>query len=119
MNKLYWEALKAYIEVLELHIDTKTNDYIFHKESENIYKELFEIAHSLGEKHVDLWWTIDWKTLDKRKKSLLILQNLKEKIEKYKQEENVSLWTEDLLWSIANKLEDMIWTSKSLAEKTK
>lgn len=39
--------------------------------------------------------------------------DLKKSIETYKENNNISLWTEYLLWSISNKLENLEWTSKS------
>jgi hypothetical protein len=47
MKTLYEKAIKAYIEMLELHIDTKTTDIVFHKETELFYETLFNIAHNI------------------------------------------------------------------------
>ncbi|MDP2395834.1 MAG: hypothetical protein Q8M44_02870 [bacterium] len=54
MKELHLKAIKAYIEMLTIHIDTKTSDVEFHKETESFYESLFEVAHKIGEKHVDL-----------------------------------------------------------------
>lgn len=114
MNDLYFKALKAYTEMLTIHINTKTSDNPFHKESESFYEILFDIAHKIWEKHVDLWWDlIELSTDEKKKKSLEIIQNLLKEIEDYKNNNKVSLWTEDLLGSIANSLEDISWNAKA------
>jgi hypothetical protein len=54
MKTLYKEALQAYTDMLLLHIDTKATDVVFHKETEEFYESLFEVAHKIGEKYVDL-----------------------------------------------------------------
>lgn len=114
MNDLYFKALKAYTEMLTIHIATKTTDNPFHKESESFYETLFDIAHKIWEKHVDLWWDLFELSLDeKKKKALEIIQNLVKEIEEYKDNNKVSLWTEDLLGSLANSLEDIWWSSKA------
>lgn len=113
MKKLYEKSIKAYLEMLTLHIDTKTTDVVFHKETEKFYDTLFDVAHSIWEKYVDLWWTLDSDSLiEKEKRANLIISNLRKEIENYKSENKVSLWTEDLLWSLANSLENIEWTSK-------
>lgn len=113
MKKLYEKAIKAYLEMLTLHIDTKTTDVVFHKETEKFYDTLFDIAHSIWEKYVDLWWTLDSDSLiEKENRANLIILNLRKEIENYKDENKVSLWTEDLLWSLANSLENIEWTSR-------
>lgn len=114
MNDLYFKALKAYTEMLTIHINTKTTDNPFHNESESFYETLFDITHKIWEKHVDLWWDlIELSTDEKKKKSLEIIQNLLKEIEDYKNNNKVSLWTEDLLGSIANSLEDISWNAKA------
>lgn len=63
MNDIYVKALKAYIEILSIHISSKSKDNLFHKETENFYEILFDIAHDLWEKEVDLWKNIREDTL--------------------------------------------------------
>ncbi len=47
MNKLHEKALKAYINMLQIHIDTKTSDERFHEMTEGFYEALFKIAHEI------------------------------------------------------------------------
>lgn len=118
MKTLYEKAIKAYIEMLELHIDTKTTDIVFHKETELFYETLFNIAHNIWEKFVDLDGKIRTDSLiEKKKKAHEIIYNLRKDIESYKEKNKISLWTEDLLGSIANDLEDIEGTSKGLLIK--
>jgi hypothetical protein len=75
---------------------------------------LFEVAHKIWEKHVDLWWDLfDISLEEKKKRANEIIVNLKKEIENYKENNKVSLWTEDLLGSLANSLEDIEWKSKA------
>ncbi len=114
MKDLHLKAIKAYIEMLTIHIDTKTIDTEFHKETEIFYENLFEVAHKIWEKYVDLWGKLSENSLEEKKiKANSIIENIKKEIEDYKNNNKVSLWTEDLLWSLANSLENIEWTSKS------
>jgi hypothetical protein len=47
MKELYKKALEAHNAMLEIHIDTKTKDPVFHKSTESFYETLFEVAHGL------------------------------------------------------------------------
>jgi hypothetical protein len=47
MKELYIKALEAYINMLHIHIDTKSKDSDFHKETEMFYTTLFDIAHNI------------------------------------------------------------------------
>lgn len=114
MKELHLKAVKAYIEMLSIHIDTKTTDADFHKDSEWYYETLFEVAHKIWEKYVDLWGKLSEITLDeKKKKANAIIENIRKEIENYKENNKVSLGTEDLLWSLANDLENIEWSSKA------
>ena len=113
MKELHLKALKAYTEMLSIHIDTKTEDVFFHKETEEFYDTLFEVAHKIWEKYVDLWGKLSETSLEKKKKQAnSIIENLRKDIETYKENNEVTLWTEDLLWALANNLENIEWTSK-------
>lgn len=114
MKELHLKAIKAYIEMLSIHIDTKTSDSEFHKDTESFYETLFEVAHKIWEKHVDLWGKLSDDNLEyKKKKANEIIVNIRKEIENYKENNEVTLWTEDLLWSLANSLEDIEWTSRA------
>lgn len=117
MEKLYKKALKAYLEMLEIHIDTKTTDVVFHETTSDFYEKLFEIAHLIWEKHVDLGWNLREDSLvEKKKRANEIIKGLRKDIEEYKENHKISLWTEDLLGSIANDLENIEWTSKGFTK---
>ncbi|MDD2871033.1 MAG: hypothetical protein PHS49_03505 [Candidatus Gracilibacteria bacterium] len=114
MKELHLKAVKAYIEMLSIHIDTKTTDADFHKDSEGYYETLFEVAHKIGEKYVDLGGKLSEITLDeKKKKANAIIENIRKEIENYKENNKVSLGTEDLLGSLANDLENIEGSSKA------
>jgi len=114
MKNLHAKAIKAYIDMLTIHIDTKTTDSTFHEKTEGFYETLFEVAHTIWEKHVDLGWSLEQTSLDdKKKQANNIIINLRKEIENYKDNNEVSLWTEDLLWSLANNLESDEWVSRS------
>lgn len=113
MKNLYLKALKAYLEMLEIHIDTKTSDLVFHEKTWDFYEKLFEIAHSIWERYVDLDWKLRDDSLDlKKQKSLEILKSLLKDIEDFWENNKLSYGTDDLLWWIADDLEDLIWTAK-------
>lgn len=113
MEKLHRKALEAYIEMLSIHIDTKTTDLGFHKETENFYEVLFKVAHDIWEKYVDLGGKLlDSSLEEKKQRANSIISDLRKEIENYKENNKVSLWTEDLLWTLASDLENIEWTSK-------
>ncbi len=113
MKELHKKAIQAYLEMLTIHIDTKATDVVFHEKTDVFYNELFEVAHKIWEKYVDLGWKLTDMTLDeKKKRANELIKNLREEIENYKGNNEVTLWTEDLLWSLANSLENIEWTSK-------
>ncbi|MFC1797789.1 hypothetical protein ACFLY2_01030 [Patescibacteria group bacterium] len=47
MKDLHEKAIKAYIDMLTIHIDTKTTDSTFHEKTEGFYDTLFEVAHTI------------------------------------------------------------------------
>lgn len=113
MKNLYKKALEAYVAMLEIHIDTKTKDRLFHKATESFYETLFETAHGLWEKYVDLDWSLEDSSLqDKKNKANKIIKELKQELESYKDNNDITLWTEDLLGSLANNLENIEWDSR-------
>ena len=114
MKELYKKALEAHKKMLEIHIDTKTMEADFHNENENFYEKLFEVAHLIWEKYVDLGWKIEDTSLEEKKiEAHKILKDIKEEIENYGKNNKISLWTEDMLWSLANTLEWLEWTARS------
>jgi len=114
MKDLHLKAIKAYIEMLSIHIDTKTSDIVFHKETEWFYETLFEVAHKIWERHVDLWGKLSETNLEeKKKKANEIIASIRKEIENYEANNKVSLWTQDLLGALADDLEDIEWSSKA------
>jgi len=114
MNELHLKAIKAYIEMLTIHIDTKTMDTRFHEQTEEFYETLFEVAHKIGEKHVDLGGKLEDSNLEqKQQQAHDIIVNLKKEIESYNKNSEVSLGTEDLLGTLASDLEDAEGSSRA------
>lgn len=108
MQELFAAALLAYVEMLEIHIDTKTGNEPFHRKTEWFYEWLFDIAHDIWERYVDLWWHLREDTGNceaQANKVVEILMWLKDKLEKV---EWVSKWTENLIYNHLDKLEFMI-----------
>ena len=52
----YQKALKAYLEMLEIHIDTKTTDIVFHEKTQDFYEKLF------GKRYNKTTYLLDNKT---------------------------------------------------------
>lgn len=118
MKELYQKALKAYLEMLEIHIDTKTTDLLFHEKTWDFYEKLFDVAHQIWERYVDLDWNLRNDSLEeKKKRANEIISNLKKEIEVYQAKNDLTLWTDDLLWGLADELEDIEWTSKAFLRK--
>lgn len=118
MKELYQKALKAYLEMLEIHIDTKTTDVVFHEKTGDFYENLFRVAHQIGERYVDLDGNLRNDTLDEKKKRVYeIISDLKKEIENYQANNELSLWTDDLLGGLADELEDIAGTSKGFLRK--
>jgi len=114
MEKIFQKALEAHKAMLLLHIDSKTLDHDFHQATESFYEGLFDVAHQLGEKHVDLWSHHEPSNIKTKKQQAFdTIKKLREEIESYSRENKLTLGTEDLLGSLANKLEDMQWSAKS------
>jgi len=98
MKDLHQKALKAYLEMLEIHIDTKTTDLLFHEKTADFYEKLFDVAHKIGERYVDLDGSLRTDTLSEKKKRVNeIISNLKKEIENYQSSHDLTLGTDDLL----------------------
>ncbi|MCH8518794.1 hypothetical protein LAT59_03470 [Candidatus Gracilibacteria bacterium] len=114
MEKIFQKALAAHTAMLLLHIDSKTLDHDFHHATEEFYEGLFDTAHEIGEKYVDLGSHHESSDIIvKKQQAFDIIKNLREEIETYARNNTISLGTEDLLGSLVNKLEDMEGTAKS------
>lgn len=118
MKTLHEKALAAYIEMLQIHIDTKTQDLLFHEKTWDFYEKLFDVAHQIGERYVDLDGSLRTDTLEqKKKRANEIISNLKKEIELYQSQNDLTLGTDDLLGGLADELEDIEWTSKAFLTK--
>lgn len=124
MQDLFIKALVAYVEVLEIHIDTKTGDEPFHRKTWDFYEWLFDIAHTIGERFVDLWWQVREDTGNfeaQASRVLSILEELKKEIEASC--DGTSKGTENLLYAHLDSLEWMIgsakWFTKNKSSITK
>ena len=114
MKELYKKALEAYIKMLEIHIDTKTTDLVFHEKTWDFYEKLFDVAHQIWERYVDLDGKINETSIEEKKiQANKIIKELKAEIENYQKNNDLTLWTDDLLWWLADDLEDIEWTSKA------
>ncbi len=114
MKELYNKAMEAHAKMLEIHIDTKTTDADFHEKTAKFYEVLFDVAHKIGEKHVDLWWSLSSMLLEEKKnKAHKLITNMIEEVNTHHKNNEITLGTEDLLGSLANSLEDIKGTSKS------
>lgn len=119
MKDLYQKALKAYLEMLEIHIDTKTTDVVFHEKTGDFYEKLFSIAHSIWERYVDLDGNLRSDSLwEKQKRANEIISSLKKEIEFFQANNELTLWTDDLLGWLADELEDIEGTSKGFLKKS-
>jgi len=117
MKDLYKKILEAHNKMLEIHIDSKTMEADFHNENEKFYEELFEVAHLIWEKHVDLGWQIWTSSLEEKKaEAYNILKEVRTDVENYAKNNEITLWTEDMLWSLANTLEWLEWTARSFTK---
>jgi len=119
MKELYQKALKAYLEMLEIHIDTKTTDIVFHEKTGDFYEKLFSVAHAIWERYVDLDGNLRSDNLwEKQKRANEIIANLKKEIEMFQANNELTLWTDDLLGWLADELEDIEGTSKGFIKKS-
>lgn len=105
LDEIYVSALLAYVEMLEIHIDTKAWNEPFHRKTWEFYDLLFDITHELWERAIDLWWSIrndHWDCMSQSNRVVQILTTLKEQLENI---EGVSKWTENMLYWHIDKLE--------------
>jgi len=108
--KRMWELFK---EMLDLHINTKTTDTVFHKESLSFYENLFNSYHDTLEAMTDSWqmeW-IDWAWARKRAYEILTeAKSIMEEMVWWNKDmavDNVLRWLIEKIWF-------QCWTSKGL-----
>ena len=77
--------LKAYIEVLKIHIGTKTIDrnWNFHTFTEDVYEKLFDVFHLLAERMEDIEkWEYTIEDCEESKQKIYdIIEQIKDKVE--------------------------------------
>jgi len=101
---------ELYKQALEIHIQTKTTCSRFHEKSADFYELLFDCFHLISEKRQDLEIDDIMKEEEAWKKMYAILEETKIIIEKMIKEKN-SVWMDNLLRWLADKLENEIWHS--------
>lgn len=119
MKELFLKALLTYVEVLEIHIDTKIGNEPFHRKTWEFYEELFNIAHTIWERCVDLWEPLRWDNgncVEQSNKLLEVLENLKKEIEVF---DAPTKWVDNLLMNHLDSLENIIWSAKGFITKEK
>ncbi len=98
MKELHLKALQAYLEMLQIHINTKTTDLVFHEKTADFYEKLFSIAHQIGERYIDKDGKLRDDSLESQKQRAHdIIKNLQNDIEVYVKTNTLSLGTDDLL----------------------
>ncbi|UFX82741.1 hypothetical protein [Candidatus Absconditicoccus praedator] len=111
MQKLYKDLLQNYIEMLDIHIDCKQTDMPFHEITEEFYEKLFEIAHEIGERHVDDGGrTRDDSVQDQKQKAASLLSDTVQKLES-------SLENDDLSEEGRKMVEDYLDQAKQMQQK--
>lgn len=118
MKDLHQKALTAYLEMLQIHINTKTSDLLFHEKTADFYEKLFEVAHQIGERYVDLDGQLrDDSLYLQKQRAHDIIKNFKNELEQYVENNSLTLGTDDLLGGLADELEDIHGTSKAFLKK--
>ena len=114
MEKLF----SIYKRLLELHIQTKTTDLVFHQASEKFYDLMFSVFHDISEKRQDneLDVAIDCEVAWQEAYDLL--EEAKAEIESMIEWENTK-WMDNLLRGIVDKLEFACWTARGFVKKEK
>lgn len=116
--KLYEEAKKAYISVLDAHIGTKTTDPLFHDVSEGAYEDLFSIAHTIGEKGEDTNSPIGEESPSElHKKAYDSVESLKNALEEAVKSGKLSVGTDNLYRSHLDKLEFLCGNLSAFVKK--
>lgn len=98
------ELFDLYKEMFFLHVNTKTNDIVFHKASEGFYETLFSVAHGVAEAMQDTKMSSPTDNKKARSQSYNILEKAKKMLETMVESnkdiamDNVLRWLVDKLW---------------------
>lgn len=123
LKKLFLDSLLAYIEMLEIHLDTKTVDKITHWLTEDFYELLFDIAHDIGERYVDLDGKLrddHWDCYTQRSKVIEIMSTLRSTLASSLGElskDPMLVGADNLIRSHIDKLDFSIGNAKGLVFK--
>lgn len=105
------QLITNYIEILKLHVGTKTTDIVLHNFLKDVYELLFVILHDISEKEQDLWLEDSIDCEEASTDMMEILDSTKEYLESRIKEKN-SAGMDNLLRSLVDKLEWTIGTAK-------
>lgn len=110
------KLLKFYIEILKIHIWTKTQDKVFHEFSWEVYKKLFDVFHLISEKFEDIDKWEYYCSLQTSKNRLYdVVEEVKELIDTEKDKH--STWMDDLIRWLVSDLEWLCWTARWFTEE--
>ena len=112
MEKLF----NLYKQVLIAHIQTKTTDSLFHERSQDFYETLFEVFHAISEKRQDTeedesgdCKTLTEQTYDNLEEAKSIVEDMVG--------DNNSIWMDNLLRGLVDKLEFQCWNARALLKE--
>ena len=111
--------LKLYVESLKIHIGTKTKCPVFHKFTEEVYDQLFEVFHDLAEKQEDIqegqYTTEDEK--EAKQRIYDIVEQVKELVDENKGD--YTTWYDNLARGLVDKLEFLCGNARAFLEEEK
>jgi len=114
MHKLFCTALNAYTSVFKIHVSNKDQDPTHHEFTGKIYEDLFEIVHTIGEKLTDTNRPIlEESNKDFRKEVFDSIKWLKCTVDLLIKKDHETIWTDNALRGISDKLEFMLGNAKA------
>jgi len=121
MLDLYYYLLQNYILMLGIHIHVKTLNHEFHEETQERYELLFDIAHEVGERFVDLGWELfpEYNIEALAVKAKNLLEETKDVLDKCidmkkdNPDSKMTKWVQALLTEKISKLEFEIGNARS------
>lgn len=102
--------------VLLAHIETKTVNNLFHEKSQDFYELLFDCFHTISEKKQDIWED-NPADCDKAIQDTNNALNEVKSILETMIEEKQTVWMDNLLRWLVDKLEFAIWNAKWFIEE--
>lgn len=107
MDKLF----KLYKSMLDIHIQTKTIDKVFHEATADFYELLFSLFHEISEKRQDIEMDKPANCEEAKNEAYDLLEKAKIELEELINEEN-TFWMDNLLRGLYDKLEFACWTAR-------